>query len=189
MGQTKDRRLAEVGCINDRKRAFSPFRLALLTGVWVLLLAIASACHGVAGARTGSLPTAPSPETISLAGREIQTSQWVTIPIEVRSYLVETERYTTPLLIAYAPQMEVDYLESITAELERLTPPEEMVPAHTSLVKGYRHIAEGRRLRVERIGDNLLQAEAHSLTDYGLVLLREHVDMVSTYLKSFEDAP
>jgi hypothetical protein len=163
-------------------------------GMAVLLLVTALACRGTppagldAAATTESLPGAPAPEMISLAGREIPTSQWFTIPIEVRAYLVETERYATPLFIAYAPQMAVDHLESITAEVERLVPPEEMALAHTNLVKGYRHIAEGRRLQVENIGDNLLQAEAYSLTDYGQVLLREHVNMVSTYLETFESA-
>lgn len=195
MGKDKDRRLGIVRCFENSKGSLVVIRFAVLIGVWVLLLVVASACNGTSPASpdivatTESLPSVPAPETISLAGREIPTSQWVTIPIEVRAYLVEIERYTTPLLIAYAPQMAVDYLQSIAAEVERMMPPEEMALAHANLVKGYRQIAEGRRLQVENIGDNLLQAEAHSLTDYGQMLLREHVDMVSIYLKSFEDAP
>lgn len=114
---------------------------------------------------------------------------WGLIPLEVRVYLSEVRPYTTPEHIVYAPQMSAEDLNSIVETLETLEPPGELEPAHETLLKGYRAIAEGRRIRAENLADNVLQAEARSLADFGQVLLREHVQIVSAYVSSLQPTP
>lgn len=64
-----------------------------------------------------------------------------------------------------------------------------MIPAHETLLKGYRSIAEGRRIQVGNVGDGQQQAEARSLLDFGQLLLQEHYQIVTAYLEALATTP
>lgn len=108
---------------------------------------------------------------------------------EVRTYLGNVAAYTAPSVIAAAPDFSVERLDGIVATLEAITAPPDMIPAHDTLLKGYRSIAQGRRIQVENIGDGEQQAEARSLMDFGKLLLQEHRQIVSAYLASQRVTP
>lgn len=146
----------------------------------MLLGALLTACA------TPSLPATPSPfPTFDLSRLPPPGGA----PPEVRAYLAEAAPYSDPGVVALAPQFTVDRLDRIVATLEALSPPPAMASAHQALLKGYRSIAQGRRIAVENVGDNQLQAEARSLTDFGQALLQEHLQIVDTYLASLRATP
>ena len=64
-----------------------------------------------------------------------------------------------------------------------------MILAHEKLLKGYLTMVEGRRIQVDNIGDGEQQAEARSLTDFGQLLLQEHIQIVNAYLVSLRATP
>jgi len=64
-----------------------------------------------------------------------------------------------------------------------------MIPAHETLLKGYRTIAQGRHIAVENIGDGAQQAEARSQYDFGRLLLQEHIQIVTAYLAALRSTP
>ena len=110
-------------------------------------------------------------------------------PAEVRAYLAEVAGYTTPGIISAAPEFSPERLDGIVATLEGLTVPPDMIPAHETLLKGYRSIAQGRHIAVENVGDGAQQAEARSLYDFGQLLLQEHIQIVNAYLAALRTTP
>jgi len=110
-------------------------------------------------------------------------------PLEVQTYLTEVAAYANSSIIAAAPQFSVQQLDGIVAALEAISVPPEMILAHEKLLKGYLTMVEGRRIQVDNIGDGEQQAEARSLTDFGQLLLQEHIQIVNAYLVSLRATP
>jgi len=167
-----------------------------------LLLAALLAAAGCAGTQAQLPAPTQAPPTLAplsaptdtpvlegLFEEALAPDEWGLVPIDVRAYLVAVEPYTSPLYILYTSQMSPEGLDATVATLEALDVPPEMQAAHETLLKGFRTVADGRHLAREHIGDNELQAEARSQTDFGQLLLREHVQIVSAYLASLRATP
>lgn len=154
--------------------------LFLLCGL-LLCLSLLAGCAALPDAATPSpFPTFDLRELPPPVGIE---------PPTVRAYLSEVAAYTDPAFIAVAPRFSVERLNNILATLETVTAPPEMLPAHETLLKGYRSIAEGRRIQVGNVGDGQQQAEARSLLDFGQLLLQEHNQIVVAYLEALATTP
>ena len=164
-------------------------RRHLLTTCLLLCLTLLAGCANQPAAATPTPSPFPTFDLSELPPPGGETPPEPIAPPDVQAYLAEVASYASPSIIAAAPEFSVERLDGIVATLEAVTVPPEMIPAHETLLKGYRTIVEGRRIHVENIGDGAQQAEARSLTDFGQLLLQEHVQIVNAYLAALGATP
>ena len=172
------------------RRANSRSRRYLRTLGLLLCLALLAGCATQPPAST----PAPSPfPTFDLSDLPTplaaEESPLDLAPPAVTEYLAAVAPYTTSGIIAAAPDFSTERLDGIVTTLEGLTVPPDMIPAHETLLKGYRTIAQGRHIAVENIGDGAQQAEARSQYDFGRLLLQEHIQIVTAYLAALRSTP
>ncbi len=143
----------------------------------------------LAGCASQTIPAAPTPSPFPTFDLNDLPPPVDVTPAEVRTYLAEVAGYTTPGIISAATEFSTERLDGIVATLEGLPVPSDMIPAHETLLKGYRTIAQGRHIAVDNVGDGAQQAEARSLTDFGQLLLQEHIQIVNAYLAALRTTP
>lgn len=151
---------------------------------WVLVM-LATAMLVAAGC-AGSKTPEPSPGPVAA---QADVPPWARVPLEARSYLADVALYTSPGYLAYAHQLQPEALDLVVVTLEAVEVPQDLLPAHDALLGAYQTIAQGRRLMVDSIGDNLLQEEARSQIDFGRLGFHEHVQHVEAYLASYGVTP
>ena len=155
--------------------------------LWLILLALAG-CGGP-GPAVDPTPTAAATATPAPARALIAPAPpagWALVPVTVRAYLASVGPFTNGSAIALAPEQSLAYLDDTIATLEGVVPPADLAPAHETLLKGYRAIAEGRRLITQDVRNNELRAEGYSLLDWGQALLREYVQIVAAHVAALQ---
>jgi poly-gamma-glutamate synthesis protein (capsule biosynthesis protein) len=104
---------------------------------------------------------------------------------EVRLYLTQTEPYASVVALEQATYLSVGQLDVVLSRLKGIVPPTDLAEAHEKLLAAYDYLRQGMViLSASPAPDNIQRAEGYFLQDWGIKHLREHQEMVFSYVET-----
>ncbi len=138
-------------------------------------------------AGTGCLPapTAVPTATVPPSPSPIPEDPLSSLKPEVRLYLIQTEPFTSASALREARYLSVEQLDVVLSQLDSIVPPADLAEAHEKLIAGYDFLRQGMViLSAHPTPDGVLRAEGYFLLDWGMKTLRDHQEMVFSYVET-----
>ncbi|MFQ5812982.1 MAG: CapA family protein [Anaerolineae bacterium] len=158
-------------------------------GIWAVighcLIALAVLAWLLSGTGCLPAPTAtPSPSPSPPPASPTPEAPLSFLEPEVRLYLTQIEPFASANALMKAGYLSVEQLDEVLSQLEGIVPPPDLAEAHEKLAAGYDFLRQGMViLSAFPTPDNVLRAEGYFQQDWGMKCLREHQEMVFSYVE------